>query len=135
MDAPARTLWAFNPAVRRAWLALTLYNTVLGIVLLAGGPNRIMGPSFVAIRDLGGHIAWGSALVLIGILLAAGGILSRRVLTIAFASAGAIHLFLALCFAAAIPQTAIAALTGVPTYFAVAFWHLSQSEIYRSGET
>lgn len=135
LSTPARSMWLGSPGIRRAWVALTSYNVMLGCALLVGGPDRISGPSFTAMRELGGHIPWGLAFVLVGVLLASGATLSRRAMFIILSVAGATHFFLMLCLASAVPLTDSAALTGIPTYLAVAFWHVSQAEIYRSGES
>jgi hypothetical protein len=118
------------------WPLIGLYNIGLGAVLLAGGPDRINGPSFAVIREIG-YVPTGLAFLVMGIAVFGAAIIGRIALLRVGVLLGVLHILLASGFLAALlsepppqPSTVRAALTGVPTYLFVAAVHFANAFVY-----
>lgn len=123
MSAEVWRAWQRYPSSALFWATLAGYNLATGAALLFGGPPRVLGPSFVSIRDYGGPGAWGAALVVVGLLVAAVPMVSARALGVALVAAALLHLLLAAGFVVAFRTVPTASLLGPITYVFVAAWH------------
>lgn len=140
--ADVEAVWTRSWITPWVWPVLVLYNAALGFVLLAGGPDRINGPSFATLR-LVGHVGAGTVFVVVGVSLALAAFVSRRALRVAGYVAMVAHLALAAGFVAAIlgeppvpvlpvgvPLPPRAALTGIPSYLFIAAIHFANAAVY-----
>ncbi len=148
-----RAIW--DKSWTTPWLlpALVAYDIALGLVLILGGADRITGPSFEAIRDAGGHLVVGSVVLTAGLLIGAAVFIGRRFMFVVSCAAAVVLLLIASGFLTSVlteqppppgPPPACsplqpdscraprAALTGIPTYLVIAYWHLASAMLYGS---
>ncbi len=131
-----RAVWDRSWVTPWVWPAIATYNVWLGLALVLGGPDRINGPSFLIIRQVG-HIATGLAFLVAGLALIFAAMVGRIALLRIGVIVACLHIMLAAGFLGALlseppptPFAVRAALTSVPTYLFVAVVHFANAFVY-----
>lgn len=126
-----RPLWAANPGAHRAYLTITTMTLAEGVSLIAFSPERTSGPAYRVINQSGGPGWVGILLLGLAVLLVAALWISPRATRYVLVAGSAAHVLICFSFAA----SAVADPHGgplAPVYTAaIAFWFISQSELYR----
>lgn len=131
-----RAVWDRSWITPWVWPLIGLYNIALGSTLALGGPERINGPSFLIIRQVG-YLPTGLAFLVLGVAVFAAALSSRRELLYVGIALGVLHVLLASGFLGALlsepppdSDDVRPALTGVPTYLFVAAVHFANAFVY-----
>lgn len=117
-----------NPAVRRIVHASARWSAALFLALAAvlaiGGQQRVSGPSYKFVHDLGGAYIWGALFIAVGLLIGVASLRWHRLLPWALRCGAVAFLLFAIAGVGAAFASPIAGLTGIVAYTWLACWHI-----------
>jgi hypothetical protein len=129
MTSP-RQQWQAHPGLGRAYGAVAVFAAFLGLTLLLGDESRLSAAAFTTIREVGGPLTWGLALVGGALALAVAPLLGPRLVQGALLVGALVHGLLAAWFLSAAWSDPLASYWGAGVFVLIAYWHVSQTMEY-----
>lgn len=127
-DVPV--LWRANPGAMRAYIIITSATTAEGLSLVLAGDGRTASEAYRTIRELGGPLLFGVAMLVVVTLLITSPLWSLRLTHASLVTGCALHVAMAISFVTSALRSSNAGTLGAITMSTIALWFVSQAVLY-----